>query len=314
MNGILTVTLNPALDLAAGVERVIAGQKLRCAVPHIDPGGGGINVSRVVAELDGQSTALVVVGGATGLQIVDLLQSEGIPVLPIPAEGTTRQSLAITETSTSDQFRFVFPGPDWKETAEAALLSMLGDNVEHNTMVVLSGSFPPGAGSDLLGRIGQVVSDRGGGLCLDTSGPVLKSVLDKHCPLRLLRIDRAEAEEIAAQSFQTPVELAEFGRSLLAKGVAKQIVLSLADKGTLGVTADGCTFCAPPKVNVDSAVGAGDSLLAALVLKSAEGWDFSEALRYGTAAAAAAVTTPATSLCLVRDVERLFGEVTVEVI
>ena len=113
MQPLLTITLNPALDLASSVQRLDAGRKLRCAAPRIDPGGGGINVSRVIAELGGKSQALVVVGGASGEQIVELLRGTGIAVLPVPAGAPTRHSLAITETATANQFRFVFPGPDW---------------------------------------------------------------------------------------------------------------------------------------------------------------------------------------------------------
>ena len=97
---ILTITLNPAVDLATHVAKVTAGPKLRCATPRFDPGGGGVNVARAVCKMGGSARALVAVGGAMGARLLDLLTAENIPTVPVPVSGETRQSFAVTDDST----------------------------------------------------------------------------------------------------------------------------------------------------------------------------------------------------------------------
>jgi len=309
---ILTLTLNPALDLSANVEQVVPGPKLRCSAPRFDPGGGGINVSRAIAVLGGTSRTIVAVGGAIGERLLAMLEDEGIMALPVRLAGETRQSLAITESETNRQYRFVFPGPAWGPKEDAAALNALSGQIMPSGFVVVSGSMPVGVGSELLNDIKRQAAQVGAALVLDTSGDALKAALDPGPgPLALLRIDQSEAESIAGKDFATGSDLADFANTLLERGVAERIVLSLGDKGTVGVTRHEQTLCVPPRVAVESAVGAGDSLLAALVLRLSQGKNLAEAVAYGTAAAASAVATPATALCDRKTTDSHYQNVTV---
>ncbi|QPH54047.1 1-phosphofructokinase family hexose kinase [Pontivivens ytuae] len=313
MREILTVTLNPTLDVSASTPLVAPHLKLRCADERLDPGGGGINVSRAVARLGGASTAFAALAGVTGDLAAAMLEGEGIGVARFAGPGLTRQSFAVTEAQSGQQYRFVMAGPQWSEGDVAAMLDALGQAISADAMVVLSGSLPPGVAPEVQGRIGALARAQGGRFLLDTSGPALSAAAAgmPGGPVDVLRMDRAEAEELAGRSFDTPEALALFGRVLLRAGVADHLVMALGAEGNVGVWAEGAVHCRPPVVKVVSAVGAGDSLMGALTLALAQGESLADAVRLGTAAAAAAVTTPATELFDGATARRLAAEVTV---
>ncbi len=298
MREILTVTLNPTLDVSASTPLVAPHLKLRCAGERLDPGGGGINVSRAVARLGGSSTAFAALAGVTGDLAAAMLEGEGIDVARFAGPGLTRQSFAVTEAESGQQYRFVMAGPVWSESDVAAMLEALEAAIPSGALVVLSGSLPPGVGAEVQGRIGALARGQGGRFLLDTSGPALTAAAAgmPGGPVDLLRMDRAEAEELAGRPFDRPEALALFGRVLLRAGVANHLVMALGAEGNVGVWSDGAVHCRPPAVEVVSAVGAGDSLMGALTLSLARGEPLAEAVRLGTAAAAATVTTPATEL------------------
>lgn len=148
MLDILTVTLNPTIDLSTSVPHVVAGPKLRCTMPDVDPGGGGTNVSRAIKILGGNSRALVAVGGPTGDRLLTLLNTQGIGTVALRGPGETRQSLAVTDRGTGEQFRFVLPGPEWHPTDVAHALAAIAAAARDGGLVVLSGSQPPGVPED----------------------------------------------------------------------------------------------------------------------------------------------------------------------
>lgn len=303
---ILTVTLNPTLDLAAAVPRVVAGPKLRLA-PHVaHPGGGGINVARVVARLGGAVTALAALGGGSGAQAAALLRAEGVAVTALPAPGETRLALTVAEGDTGAEYRFVLPGPAWEAAdCAAALAAIVAAGA--GALVVLSGSQPPGVPPDFGRTLNAALCAAGGRLALDTSGAALKAALAPAGgpPLHLLRLDQEEAEEAAGRPLPAPADTADFAADLIARGVAVRVVLARGAEGSV-LVADGLRrLCTPPVVQVASKVGAGDSFVGAFVLALARGDGDEAALRAGTAAAAAAVMSPGTGLCAPADVARL---------
>jgi 6-phosphofructokinase 2 len=313
MRPILTVTLNPALDLDTSTPEVVPGPKLRCSAPRIDPGGGGVNVSRAIRILGGDSRCAVAVGGAIGALLVELLRAEGIDPVELPVAGLTRQSLAVRSAATGEHYRFVLPGPTWDAaTAEAAFARIEG-MASPDTLLVASGSLPPGLAPDAWLRLDDRTAARGADTILDTSGAALAATLvPRPRPLFLLRVDRREAMELAGNSLQGISALAAFARSLVQRGIARIVCLASGAEGSIMATADDLFLCRPPRVEVLSAIGAGDSFVAALALALARGAPLREACRAGTAAAAAAVLTPATELCDRATTERLLRNCTVE--
>lgn len=296
---IVTATLNPALDVAGVTDRVVPGPKLRVSGVTTDPGGGGINVARVVRRLGGKALALAVLGGATGAQVAALLAAEDVPLQVIPATGDTRQSLSVTDAA-GDQWRFVLPGPPAPDAA--TLVARIAAAAPPGALVVLSGSLPPGLADGFVSQLAQGLPGRR--LVVDTSGPALAATLAGQ-GLHTLRMDRAEAEAAAGHALPRAEDTAEFCGGLVARGVAQVAIAARGAAGNVLVSDAGAWLCVPPLVPVVSAVGAGDSFTAAYVLALDRGDPLDHALRAGTAAAAAAVTTPGTDLCHPADVARL---------
>ncbi|MEO0653346.1 MAG: 1-phosphofructokinase family hexose kinase [Pseudomonadota bacterium] len=305
---ILTITLNPTVDYATATDAVEAGPKLRCAEPHIDPGGGGINVSRAIRLLGGQSTALVAIGGATGAHLLQLLALEGVATVAFQGPGETRQSVSVTEDSSGQQYRFVMPGPSWGEEDVPRALTTVDQATGDGTLVVLSGSQPPGVAKDFPSILSGHVAGRGARLIVDTSGPALFNLAEEpREALYVLRMDGEEGEELAGQPHPRPEDTAAFAESLVKKGVARHVIVARGADGSVLSTADGSWHAVSAPVDVVSAVGAGDSFVGAFTLALAREWSVETCLQFGVAAAAAAVTTEATRLCDREVTEAMFA-------
>lgn len=313
MSDILTITLNPALDVATSVDAVVPGPKLRCAEPRYDPGGGGVNVSRALLRLEGSSQAFVAFGGETGSMALSMLKAEGIDVAHFPTAGNTRQSFAILDESTGKQFRFQLPGPVWQPDQTERMRAALEPHLAKGRIAVMSGSLPPGVPAGIASTVNQMVIDKGAQLFLDTSGEALEAAAaNPGPPFALLRMDGAEATEVSGKNFASPAELADYGRELIRSGAAERLVMSIGAQGTVGVTVDDRFFCCPPKIETLSAVGAGDSMVAAIALELSRGGSFRDAVRHGVAAAGSAVMTPATQLCSKATADEILEKVVTE--
>ncbi|WP_414897213.1 1-phosphofructokinase family hexose kinase [Rhodovulum sp. YEN HP10] len=306
MHDILTVTLNPTVDLSTSVAHVVPGDKLRCAPPVTDPGGGGINVSRAIRLLGGESLALVALGGHNGDKLRALLEHEGIRLIPLVAPGETRMSLAVTDSATGEQFRFVLPGPIWNEAGLKATLAAVTTAVPEAGYVVVSGSLPRGLPEDLTERVCAKIGTRGARVIADTSGPALTRLAEARDAVPyVLRMDGLEAEELAGRALPDRKDSVDFASELVARGVAQVVVIARGAEGNV-LAAEGLRLhVAAARVPVRSLVGAGDSFVGAFVLALARDEGLARALQWGAAAASAAVMTDATALCTREDTEAL---------
>lgn len=309
---ILTVTLNPAVDVATSVPEMIAGPKLRCGPPRFDPGGGGVNVARAICKLGGTAKALIAVGGPMGDRLVNLLAKEAVPTLPVQVSGETRQSFAVTDDSTGDQYRFSVPGQSLATQDADRLLAEISQHAAKDSYLVLSGSVAPGLPAAFQSQIIAAVDAK---FVIDTAGAALdRLIAEPVSPVHLLRVDQKEAEEAAGQPMPTVADSVAFAASLVARGVAKTIVTGRGAEGSVLVTAEDRFICHPPIVPVRSKIGAGDAFVGALVLALARGEPSETALRRGVAAASATVETVATALCDPDTVTARFAECDVETI
>lgn len=304
---VVTLTLNPALDMSSRVPSLIPDTKLRCSEPQLDPGGGGLNVSRAIAALGGESLALVALGGLTGDRLAGLIRAEGVPFLALTAPGETRQSLTVTEEASGRQYRFMLPGPLWTEADQDRVFALLRASARPGAFGVISGSQPPGVPVDFPARLARAMP--GLHVVLDTSGPALTEAVIHPIPgLAILRMDDVEAETLAGRQLVTRSDSADFAAELVARGVAETVVLARGAEGSVLVDKARRIFAKAAKVRVKSTVGAGDSFVAGLVLSLARGETPEAALALGAAAASAAVTSDATQLCKNEDVQRLLPE------
>ena len=308
---IVTITLNPALDLSAEVPQVESGPKLRTGAVLAEPGGGGINVARAVVNLGGRAIALAALGGATGKRLAALLeQVDGLELVALQAPGETRESLTLRETASGAEYRFVLPGPDFTEDAVPVLLNAIQSAMSPGSWVVLSGSQPPGLPADLAQSLARHLPDQAR-MIVDISGDSLGHLLahpDPEALPAILRLDAAEAAARAGRTLATARDSAGLAADWVGQGVAGCVILARGSEGSVMVDAHGAWLCAPPAVPVASKVGAGDSFVAGLTLALARGEPQLDALRLGTAAAAAAVMTPGSALCRAEDVARLLPQ------
>ena len=306
MPSIVTLTLNPAVDKNTQVEQVVAEDKLRCDAPTREPGGGGLNVSRVIDRLGEQSTAVYTSGGLTGKMLESLLDDEAIDHTPLPIDEWTRENLIVYETSTDRQFRFGMPGPTLTPADVEACLGALRDVRPTPDYLVASGSLPPGAPDDTYAAVAQAAHAVGARPILDTSGAALRKAMD--AGWYLLKPNLRELQQLADDELETEAERIDTARAFIDRGWCEGVVISMGASGALLVTPDRAEHVRSPTVPIASRVGAGDSMVGGLTAALARGLDLPDAVRFGVAAGAAAVMTPGTELCRRDDTERLFEQ------
>lgn len=304
MTQVVTLTMNPALDIATIADKVMPTDKIRCGTPRYDPGGGGINVARVIRTLGGDALAVFPAGGASGQALDALLDREHTLYCRVPIAGVTRENFTVDERQSGQQFRFVLPGPALGEEEWRACLGRLARLAEGARFVVASGSLPPGVPADFFQQVSDLARKAGARFVLDTSGEALR---ETRTGVYLLKPSLRELREWVGQELATEAEQIAAARSLIAQGVGEIMVVSLGAKGALLVTAGEAVRLDPIAVPVRSAVGAGDSMVGAIVFGLTRGFSLREAVRLGMAAGAATLMTPGTELCRRDDVERLYG-------
>jgi 6-phosphofructokinase 2 len=303
---ILTLTVNPALDVSTSTAHVTPEHKLRCSSTRIDPGGGGINVARVIRRLGGTSLSLYAAGGPTGEAFRQLIAAEGLPTVMIPIRQSTRQSFTVDETDSGKQFRFVLQGPELSEAEWTACLDTLGASMPIGGYVVASGSLPPGVPDDFYARVARLARDNGARCIVDASGPALSAALAEG--VFLVKPSLSELKAHSGATLDTPESQADAASELVASGAAEYVAVTLGGAGAILASKSGVIRSDVPRVSVISTVGAGDSFVGAVVLRLAQGRTAEDAFRAGVAAGSATASTPATELCHRDDVERLEAE------
>lgn len=305
MSRIVTLTLNPAMDLSTTAARVEPTRKLRCSLPHYDPGGGGINVARVVATLGGDALAVYPGGGPFGDLLERTLAGLGVPQRRVPIAGDTRESFTVDEGASGLQYRFVLPGPELSAVEQQACLDAIAALDPRPSWLVLSGSFPPGVAPTFFDQVVALAQRIGARLVLDCSGEALRHA-GQRGGIHLLKPSLSELATLAGGKVEGVAAQEAALRELIGRGVAEVIVLSLGGEGAVLASKEGIERFAPLDVPVCSAVGAGDSMVGAMVLALSRGWSLPAAVRYGIAAGSATLMRPGTELCRAEDVERLY--------
>ena len=308
MPALITLTLNPALDLATTTDHVAPTHKLRCGPVQRFAGGGGINVARVLHRLGADVCAWALAGGAAGTQVRQLLAAEGVLTLLQPISGDTRENFSVVETTTSQEFRFVLPGPTLQPAEWQACLDALATHTPPPRWLIASGSLPPGTPDDFYAQLARAASGRGVRVAVDTSGPPLAAALQ--AGVALVKPSLRELRDLLQQPLEQAVDWCTAAQSLVRSGAAHTVALSVGEQGAVLATREGVWQA--PALNVPATTGttgAGDCFLAALVWALDRGDAPAEALRWGVAAGAAALLHPGTTLAQAEDVQRLVRSV-----
>lgn len=300
---IVTLTMNPALDISTDADVVRATDKIRCGGARYDAGGGGVNVAKIAHVLGAPVSAVYPAGGHTGEVLTDLLVSEGIPIRRVDVAAPTRESFTINEISTGLQYRFVLPGPRLSFVELQRCLTELREASRSAKVVVASGSLPSGAPMNFYQQVALVCRDLGAKFVLDTSGGGLRHITSG---LYLLKASVRELRECVGRELVTEAEQLEAAHEIIDCGRAKVVVVSLGSEGALLATPErNLRFPAIP-MRALSGVGAGDAMVAAITVGLSRDWSLSKSVRYGIAVGAAMLLTPGTQPCSRADAERLF--------
>ncbi|MGG5888962.1 1-phosphofructokinase family hexose kinase [Falsiroseomonas sp. HC035] len=302
---ILTLTANPSVDLACEAEAVRPVRKIRTKNERFDPGGGGVNVARVVRELGGQALAVLLAGGVTGRLIEELVDAAGIPRRSVPIAGRTRISQIVQDLSSGLEYRFVPEGPEIAPAETAAALELLAR--EAGEWLVLSGSLARGMPVDFFATAARQARARGQRVVVDSSGAPLRAAIEAG-GLELVKPSLGEFEVLVGRKLPEAADQDAAVLDLARSGAVKLVALTLGHRGAVLANAERVWRLPAPDVPVRGAAGAGDSFVAAMTLALARGDAPAEAFAWGSAAGGATVAQPGTAHAKRAEVEALYGQ------
>jgi len=302
-----TVTVNPALDLTYRVDEIVFDDTVRAESVMRAPGGKGINVSRVTARLGHATVAMGFVGGSAGEELRDRLESEDVRTWFTHIGGLTRTN-AIVQDAAGHQIRVSGPGPEVTAEDVDRLVESLFD-LRAPDVLALCGSLLPAMPEGFYPAVAERAAADGIRVAVDADGPELASAA--RAGVYLIKPNRYELERLTGHEVGTREDAVAASRPLLRQGV--QVVLtSLGAQGAVLVSEDCALHAYAPHVQVDSAVGAGDAMLAGALAAAVDGAPWETLLRLGVACGTATAMTPGTELCRGADVESLLPQIVVE--
>ena len=303
---ILTITFSPCIDKSFSIAELIPEKKLRGSIPKTEPGGGGINVARVLARLGAKAIALYPSGGYTGKALDQLMAKELIPVISVETQNETRENIIVLETSTNKQFRFTLPAPGLNEKELEEIFGRM-EEIRRLDFIVVSGSLPANISPNMFSEIDAIARKKKAKVIVDTSGEALKHAVDQG--VYLIKPNVSELAHLTGKEYLQADEIVEQAKNIIKTKNCEIIVVSLNAAGAMLVTNDKSIQIAPPAVNVKSTVGAGDSMVAGIVFALSGGEDIKTAVQYGVACGTAATLNAGTELCHKKDVEILFDQI-----
>ncbi|MHC5082299.1 MAG: 1-phosphofructokinase [Planctomycetota bacterium] len=305
---IYSVTLNPALDRILEVDDLVPDDANRVVKETRWAGGKGIDVSRVLRELGGESVALGFIGGFTGLELEGRLINEGVLTRFVKCAGETRTNVYVRNARTGTQTALNCSGPEIQPQEVAELFNQLRD-LPHPDSVCISGSIPRGVNIGFYAQMIMTLKERQAFVALDTDGEPLKRGVASRPDI--IKPNVHEFARLTGCTSHDPNDLVKAARALMSEGIGS-VLLTLGRDGMIYIAPEGPVLMAKaPAVETISAIGAGDSSLAAFVFGLSKGKEPAMCIRMASAAGAATAMTPGVELCHKEDVDRLMAEVDV---
>jgi 6-phosphofructokinase 2 len=302
-----TITANPALDLTYRVPHIKIDDKIRATEVIRSAGGNGVNVSRVAARLGHETVAMGFIGGRSGEEIEDLLQAEGVRTWFTPHLDTTRTNVIIQDDQ-SQQIRVSGSGATVTQDEVERLVSNIMD-LRTPDFLVISGGLLKGMPKDFYVAVTRYAVRDGIPVAADADGDELKSAV--RAGVYLIKPNHYELSRLTGMDVLTHHDAVKAAKKVIKQGI-EVVVCSIGPQGAVLVTKDEAWKAVPPKVKVDSAVGAGDSLLAGVLVAKADGKSWDEILRLGVACGTATAMSPGTDLCYLKDIEMILPQVVLE--
>ena len=306
---IVTVTLNPAIDQTLVLPKFVAGDTIRVRSSRFDPGGKGINVSRVIRELGGESLAMGFAPGGLGRYIEQTLESQGISTDFVHTRGETRTNITILDESRHIHTILSDPGPPTEIRYVDELRTRLRNRLHQGDWLVLAWSIPPPLDAHVYTDIIREASEIGAHTVLDADGEALAAGADA-CP-EMVKGNRRELERLLGRHLDDESSTLQAAVQVHDRGI-HSVVVTRGREGAVASTDEMLFRGVAPRVRAVSAVGSGDALLAGVVLTLSRGGAMEDALRLGIAAGTASVLNPGTELCHRREVDILAPRVKVQ--
>ncbi len=291
---IITLTVNPALDKSAKVDGLVAEQKLKCHSIEFQPGGGGINISRILTRLNIESDCVFTSGGDNGNYIQKLLVNDNVSFTPVPVYEWTRENLSVVDTKTNLQYRFGMPGKPISKSEIELITSTIRNKVEENDILALSGSLAGNMPADYYTQIIKSVENKKVKVILDTSGPALSQALKQS--LYLIKPNQKELASLAGSDFLSNKEQEAFAMQLINSKMVTYVVVSLGSRGAFIASKQGVEYQTTPSIPVKSTIGAGDSMVAGLIYGIKQNYSPVNMLKYGVACGVATTMSEGTNL------------------
>lgn len=304
---VVTLTINPALDKSAKVAEMIPFDKLECFDITYHPGGGGVNISRVLHRLKVESHCLFPFGGKTGEHLIDLLEEQHIEVIATEISNLTRENFAVFNTKTKLQYRFGMPTSPFDEKELATVETLINQHVANNDIFVISGSLPKGLPVDYYSKIIKNLTAKDVKVIVDTSGPVFNEVLKNE--LFLIKPNQKELARLAGKQTMTAKEQETFALQLVTSKTAKYVVVSLGKDGAFIAHKNGIEYISAPVISVKSTIGAGDSMVAGLIYAITKNETPTNMLRWGVACGVAATLSEGSDLAHKENIDKILKQV-----
>lgn len=291
---IITVTVSPCIDISTSVPELTPERKLHCGEVKKEPGGGGINVSRVLSRLGCPTTAIYLAGGYTGSRFSSMMQDENVNTIVIDTKNDTRENFVVAEKTTGRQYRFGMPGPliyeeEWKLFLELIV------TLEDIECIVASGSLTAGVPVNFFAKIAAIAKQKNIPLFLDSSGEALKAALAEG--VYMIKPNMGELASLSGIKELTKETAIIASKMLIQKQQCELVLVSMGADGALLVSADEFFHLKAPGVKINSTVGAGDSMMAGFVKALLEKKSLKESLNFAVACGTAATMKDGTALC-----------------
>ena len=297
---IYTLTLNPSVDYIVEADEIHLGSLNRSSNETKLPGGKGINVSRVLRSLGVESKATGFIGGFTGRYVEEFLNSEDVQTSFINVEGDTRINIKLKAASETE---INARGPEISAKAISSLKEQI-KQLGKGDYLVLAGSIPSSMPDSIYEEIVRICKDTGAEVIVDAEGDLLKNIL-VHRPF-LIKPNHHELGQFFNKEITEADEAIFYGKKLVEAG-AKNVIVSLAEKGAVYINENEAYKADVPQGEVKSSVGAGDSMVAGFLAQYLKSGNRKEAFRYSVASGSA--TAFSIGLCTPEKVESLLKEV-----
>ncbi|MEB3222270.1 MAG: 1-phosphofructokinase [Candidatus Sericytochromatia bacterium] len=303
-----TVTLNPSLDKTIYVDALGLDDTNRAQGYRLDPGGKGLNVSRVLWELGQASLLFGFLGGDTGRKVEKFLVDEGLVCDFNWTVGETRENLIIQQAGQRLQTKISMPGPTIRVDELHRLKRKIAGRTKDYGWIVFSGSIPPGLDKGVYRELAEEATLRQDRVVLDADGEALRLGLEAR-PF-MIKPNLHELQRMVGHALPTPEAVHGALDEILDGGRVELVILSNGPAEVIAATRRERWLAVPPKVEVRSTVGAGDSMVAGFLHRFTQGAGLEESLRWAVAAGTACVAAHGTELAHYADVLRFAPEVT----